>query len=193
MAHKITLTGKATSELRKMKNRDVFTFDMKENGSPQAPKGLPSSEFIDYTVFINKKQFNKLKIEQDDFQNHKLLIQGEPTLNVPMDECPGEIGVVCFQIQVLEPKNKKEVEAIPKNAPAGTEAYEDIGKITIPDDFQKTAPRKEKLAEKIAYIDNNGTIDEPISIDKNTYMLKDGYSRFLAAKERDFAKVPVKY
>ncbi|MGF0198174.1 plasmid stabilization protein, partial [Priestia aryabhattai] len=31
-----------------------------------------------------------------------------PTLDIPIDECPGEIGIICFQITVLPNKNDKE-------------------------------------------------------------------------------------
>lgn len=106
----ITLnTGTPASQLRKMKSKqDVFSFDMREKGAPSGPKGLPKSGGIEYTVFINKKQFSKLKIEQNKIRTRKFLIQGEPTLNVPLDECPGEIGVVCFQAQVLPTKKEKQ-------------------------------------------------------------------------------------
>ncbi|WP_394530756.1 hypothetical protein [Priestia aryabhattai] len=40
--------------------------------------------------------------------HEKILIQGEPTLDIPIDECPGEVGVICFQITVLPNKNDKE-------------------------------------------------------------------------------------
>ncbi|MGR9527394.1 hypothetical protein ACSS31_27305 (plasmid) [Priestia megaterium] len=40
--------------------------------------------------------------------HEKILVQGEPTLDIPIDECPGEIGVICFQITVLPNKNDKE-------------------------------------------------------------------------------------
>ena len=48
MPHKITLTGTPTSQLRKMKSKqDVFSFDMREKGSPRGPKGLPKSKGIE--------------------------------------------------------------------------------------------------------------------------------------------------
>ncbi|MEK1831458.1 hypothetical protein AAAC51_28695 [Priestia megaterium] len=40
--------------------------------------------------------------------HEKILVQGEPTLDIPIDECPGEIGIICFQITVLPNKNDKE-------------------------------------------------------------------------------------
>ena len=85
---------------------------MREKGAPSGPKGLPKSGGIEYTVFINKKQFSKLKIEQNKIRTYKFMIQGEPTLNVPLDECPGEIGDICFQSQIIptDEERKKQKE-----------------------------------------------------------------------------------
>ncbi|MCR8867292.1 hypothetical protein NQ109_30750 [Priestia megaterium] len=38
----------------------------------------------------------------------KILIQGEPTLDIPIDECFSEVGVIYFQITVLLNKKDKE-------------------------------------------------------------------------------------
>jgi hypothetical protein len=38
------------------------------------------------------------------------MVQGKPTLNVPVDDCLGEIGVVCFQISVIPEKQKEAVK-----------------------------------------------------------------------------------
>jgi len=40
--------------------------------------------------------------------HEKILIQGEPTLDIPIDEYLGGIGIICFQITVLPNKNDKE-------------------------------------------------------------------------------------
>jgi len=81
---------------------------MREKGSPSAPKGLKKSTFISYTVFVAKKAFNKTGLTKKSIMHEKILIQGEPTLDIPIDECPGEIGIICFQITVLPNKNDKE-------------------------------------------------------------------------------------
>lgn len=106
MPHKITLTGSATGPLREYDR--YVAFDMREKGSPSAPKGLKKSTFISYTVFVAKKAFNKTGLTKKSIMHEKILIQGEPTLDIPIDECPGEIGVICFQITVLPNKNDKE-------------------------------------------------------------------------------------
>ncbi|PFI96156.1 plasmid stabilization protein, partial [Priestia megaterium] len=106
MPHKITLTGSATGPLREYDR--YVAFDMREKGSPSAPKGLKKSTFISYTVFVAKKAFNKTGLTKKSIMHEKILIQGEPTLDIPIDECPGEVGVICFQITVLPNKNDKE-------------------------------------------------------------------------------------
>jgi len=106
MPHKMTLTGSATGPLREYDR--YVAFDMREKGSPSAPKGLKKSTFISYTVFVAKKAFNKTGLTKKSIMHEKILIQGEPTLDIPIDECPGEIGVICFQITVLPNKNDKE-------------------------------------------------------------------------------------
>ena len=35
------------------------------------------------------------------------MVQREPALDVPVEECPGEIGVVCFQIAIIPEKQKE--------------------------------------------------------------------------------------
>ncbi|MGZ0879488.1 plasmid stabilization protein [Priestia megaterium] len=106
MPHKMTLTGSATGPLREYDR--YVAFDMREKGSPSAPKGLKKSTFISYTVFVAKKAFNKTGLTKKSIMNEKILIQGEPTLDIPIDECPEEIGIICFQITVLPNKNDKE-------------------------------------------------------------------------------------
>nr|WP_280146737.1 plasmid stabilization protein [Priestia megaterium]MDH3169174.1 plasmid stabilization protein [Priestia megaterium] len=106
MPHKMTLTGSATGPLREYDR--YVAFDMREKGSPSAPKGLKKSTFISYTVFVAKKAFNKTGLTKKSIMHEKILVQGEPTLDIPIDECPGEIGIICFQITVLPNKNDKE-------------------------------------------------------------------------------------
>ena len=40
------------------------------------------------------------------------MVQGEPTLDVPVEDCPGEIGVICFQVSVLPEKQKREQQSL---------------------------------------------------------------------------------
>src|SRR6478736_848279 len=224
MPHKITLTGSATGPLREYDR--YVAFDMREKGSPSAPKGLKKSTFISYTVFVAKKAFNKTDLTKKSIMHEKILIQGEPTLDIPIDECPGEVGVICFQITVLpnkkdkegnESNDKKEAKqeafaaqqevaatkqeekkAEPKkktlpNQPKGTQDLLNFDDIIVPEAFLKTRPNAEKTQKVIDFVKRTGRLDEPLTIEKGSNVLKDGYRRYVVAKTVKMDKVPVMY
>ncbi|MDY0944147.1 plasmid stabilization protein [Priestia megaterium] len=258
MPHKITLTGSATGPLREYDR--YVAFDMREKGSPSAPKGLKKSTFISYTVFVAKKAFNKTGLTKKSIMHEKILIQGEPTLDIPIDECPGEVGVICFQITVLPNKNDKEKnqsdekkeskqeasaaseapqnteskkqaeekapvsqpvaneqkkgaetvqsevkeasvqeeKATPQkksmsNQPKGTQDLLSFDDIIVPEEFLKTRPNPEKTQKVIDFVKRTGRLDEPLTIEKDSKVLKDGYRRYVVAKTIKMEKVPVVY
>ncbi|MCM3255553.1 plasmid stabilization protein [Priestia aryabhattai] len=234
MPHKITLTGSATGPLREYDR--YVAFDMREKGSPSAPKGLKKSTFISYTVFVAKKAFNKTGLTKKSIMHEKILIQGEPTLDIPIDECPGEVGVICFQITVLPNKNDKEKnqpdekkepnqeastpseaqkntestaqeevqEPISQpvaneqkkelpNQPKGTQDLVSFNEIVVPEAFLNTRPNPEKTQKVIDFVKHTGRLDEPLTIEKRSNILKDGYRRYVVAKTVKMDKVPVVY
>ncbi|WP_341285172.1 plasmid stabilization protein [Priestia megaterium] len=258
MPHKITLTGSAIGPLRDYDR--YVAFDMREKGSPSAPKGLKKSTFISYTVFVAKKAFNKTGLTKKSIMHEKILIQGEPTLDIPIDECPGEVGVICFQITVLPNKNdkeknesdakkepkqeasapsqeqknteptkqgeeqvpvsqpvakeeKKEVKPIQpevqqapteekkaeekkttlSNQPKGTQDLLNFDDIIVPEEFLKTRPNPEKTQKVIDFVKRTGRLDEPLTIEKGSKILKDGYRRYVVAKTVKMDQVPVVY
>ncbi|PEA36582.1 plasmid stabilization protein [Priestia megaterium] len=251
MPHKMTLTGSATGPLREYDR--YVAFDMREKGSPSAPKGLKKSTFISYTVFVAKKAFNKTGLTKKSIMHEKILVQGEPTLDIPIDECPGEIGIICFQITVLPNKNDKEanesndkkeakqevskaqqevaatkqeekqdsvsqpvatetktIQPEAKEAPVkekkaatqkkqlptqpkGTQDVVNFDEITVPEAFLKTRPNPVKTEEVIEFVKRTGHLDKPLTIDKSSKVLKDGYRRYIVAKTVKMDKVPVVY
>ncbi|WP_129703652.1 plasmid stabilization protein [Priestia megaterium] len=247
MPHKMTLTGSATGPLREYDR--YVAFDMREKGSPSAPKGLKKSTFISYTVFVAKKAFNKTGLTKKSIMHEKILIQGEPTLDIPIDECPGEIGIICFQITVLPNKNDKEAndskdkkeakqevskaqqevaatkqeekqEPVAKEAktvqpeekktpvqkkkdvpqakqlpthPKGTQDIVNFDEIIVPEAFLKTRPNPVKTEEVIEFVKRTGHLDKPLTIEKGSKVLKDGYRRYVVAKTLKMDKVPVIY
>ncbi|PFK80073.1 plasmid stabilization protein [Priestia megaterium] len=251
MPHKMTLTGSATGPLREYDR--YVAFDMREKGSPSAPKGLKKSTFISYTVFVAKKAFNKTGLTKKSIMHEKILVQGEPTLDIPIDECPGEIGIICFQITVLPNKNDKEaneskdkkeakqevskaqqevaatkqeekqdsvsqpvatetktVQPEAKEAPVkekkaapqkkqlptqpkGTQDVVNFDEIIVPEAFLKTRPNPVKTEEVIEFVKRTGHLDKPLTIDKGSKVLKDGYRRYIVAKTIKMDKVPVVY
>jgi len=247
MPHKMTITGSATGPLREYDR--YVAFDMREKGSPSAPKGLKKSTFISYTVFVAKKAFNKTGLTKKSIMHEKILIQGEPTLDIPIDECPGEIGIICFQITVLPNKNDKEAneskdkkeakqevskaqqevaaakqeekqEPVAKEAktvqpeekktpvqkkkdvpqvkqlptqPKGTQDIVNFDEIIVPEAFLKTRPNPVKTEEVIEFVKRTGHLDKPLTIEKESKVLKDGYRRYVVAKTLKMDKVPVIY
>ncbi|MFP3667876.1 plasmid stabilization protein [Priestia sp. SIMBA_032] len=240
MPHKMTLTGSATGPLREYDR--YVAFDMREKGSPSAPKGLKKSTFISYTVFVAKKAFNKTGLTKKSIMHEKILVQGEPTLDIPIDECPGEIGIICFQITVLPNKNDKEAneskdkkeaqqevvatkqeekqEPVAKEAktvqpevneipvqekkaaqskkqqpiqPKGTKDVVSFEDIIVPEAFLKTRPNPVKTEEVIEFVKRTGHLDKPLTIEKESKILKDGYRRYIVAKTMKMENVPVVY
>lgn len=197
----MTLTGYAINKVRVVDDM-LCAFEMEEKGSDNPPKGLPKSTRISYTVFANKKQLKKVGIELNKKPSQKLLIQGEPTLDVPLNICRGEIGVVCFQIQVLPEKNdtqgiqddqEKKAKSVPMQYPKGTQKIIDIDTVVIPDDLQQRPPRAEKVQNIVSYFKKKNGFDEPITINEKDSVLEDGYTRYLAAKEMGIHKIPIAY
>lgn len=184
-----------------------YTFDMEENGSPAAPKGLPKSSTITYTVFINQKQLKKAGLTEENIQTQKVMVQGEPTLDIPVEECPGEIGVVCFQVSIIPEKQKEkelgkdsqnsvknEVKAEEKpKGPEGTEDFILLQQINVPEAFLNSTPNPEKTQQVIDFVKQEGYLDEPIIINRDTKVLTDGYRRYIVAKKMKVDLVPVAY
>lgn len=247
MPHKMTITGSATGPLREYDR--YVAFDMREKGSPAAPKGLKKSTFISYTVFVAKKAFNKTGLTKKSIMHEKILVQGEPTLDIPIDECPGEIGIICFQITVLPNKNDKEANeskdkkeakqeaskaqqevaatkqeekqapvakeaktiqsevketpvqekkaAQPKKQqpiqPKGTKDVVSFDDIIVPEAFLKTRPNPVKTEEVVEFVKRTGHLDKPLTIEKGSKVLKDGYRRYIVAKTMKMDNVPVVY
>ncbi|MCY8235281.1 hypothetical protein [Priestia endophytica] len=220
MAHKITVTGHPTSSIQDYGK--YLTFDMEEKGSPNAPKGIPfKSNAITYTVVLSLKQFNKLNIDRDGFSQRRFVVQGEPCLDIPFEQCTGEIGVICMQIQEIEDKGKekkqpkqtpkkglrakkqeesqpqgeckKEKEKKPLLVPEGTREWMSLEEIKVPETFLQFTPGMAKQKAVEESIEKNGTVDKPIIIDPDTHELLDSYSRYFVAKKKNLDRVPVHY
>lgn len=138
------------------------------------------------------------------------MVQGEPTLDVPMDDCPGEIGVICFRVSIIpekqketvnaekepvkEPEKKEEVKA--EEQPKGPEETEDfisLDQIQVPESFLQTRPNPYKTQLVIDHVEQAGILDEPITINRETKVLTDGYKRYIVAEKLGIKTVPVMY
>ncbi|MBG9813633.1 hypothetical protein ABD68_19245 [Bacillus endophyticus] len=148
MTHKITVTGYPTSSIQDYGK--YLAFDMEEKGSPNAPKGIPfKSNAITYTVVISLKQFNKLNINQGEFSQRRFVVQGEPCLDIPFEQCTGEIGVICMQIQEIEDKGKEKKE--PKQTPkkgARAKKQEETKETKLQEESKPQQEKKQILVPK---------------------------------------------
>ncbi|MGE7187274.1 plasmid stabilization protein [Peribacillus sp. NPDC006672] len=203
MPHKMTVTGKPVGPL--CQKGSFYTFDMEESGSPSSPKGLPGGSTITYTVFLNQKQLQKAGLTAKNINQQKIMVQGEPTLDVPVEDCPGEIGLICFQVSVLPEKPEKKetnkpvkIQAAEKpkekpKAPKGTEDFLERKVIVVPEAFLNSHPNPEKTQQVINYVKETGHLDEPLTINRGTNMLTDGYRRYIVAQQLELEIVPVIY
>ncbi|MGY3316883.1 hypothetical protein ACV242_005505 [Peribacillus simplex] len=199
MPHKMTVTGKPVGPL--CQKGSFYTFDMEESGSPSSPKGLPGGSTITYTVFLNQKQLQKAGLTAKNINQQKIMVQGEPTLDVSVDDCPGEIGLICFQVTILPEKPEKKETAKPvkiqaaekPKAPKGTEDFLERKAIVVPEAFLNSHPNPEKTQQVINYVKQTGHLDEPLTINRQTNMLTDGYRRYIVAQQLELEIVPVIY
>jgi hypothetical protein len=110
--------------------------------------------------------------------------------DLPLAECPGEIGVIAFKVE----------EILPKEAPPLPDllAYPvvPLEQITIPDAFLRTTPSAQRTAELQAQITERGQLDEPLVVERTVeppgYLLRDGYRRYLIARQFEWDTVPVR-
>ncbi|WP_242476185.1 hypothetical protein [Bacillus cereus] len=59
--------------------------------------------------------------------------------------------------------------------------------------YQTSVPGQEKRDIVAQAIQKTGTIDQPILIEKETKVLKDGFSRYFVARNMKLERVPVQY
>lgn len=197
MPAKISLTG-IPKDVQVLP--DYYRLSMEEGGTLYPPKGLPSaSQPISYTVLVSRKLGSQLGLPA---ASQRLLIQGELTLDLPLDECPGEIGVIAFQGQVIperKPESKVEAPApsVRKERPwPDLSEYPQIAlnEVKIPSEFLRRAPSKAKTQALQEAVAAHGQLDEPIVVrpafDGSGYVLYDGYRRYVVARQLGWTTIP---
>lgn len=205
MPAKISLTGVVRAV---EPGPGYFRLTMEEGGSTQPPKGLPpASAVITYTVLVAPKLAGQLNLPAS---GQRVLIQGELTLDLPLELCPGEIGVIAFQGQVLPDKAEKPpVPAgppVPTPPPPNTDVpppWPDLSgypqvpldHIQVPAPFLRTPPNQAKTAALRRAVQARGQLDRPVQVrpglEPDTYVLVDEYRRYVVAQELGWATVPV--
>lgn len=93
-----------------------------------------------------------------------------------------------------ELKKKQAQEEATKGKKTASVTIEEIEmyKITVPDNFANTPPRREKVSEAVEYYKKHGKFDKPIVVKGSSYTITDGYKRYVAAKELDLTKILAK-
>ncbi|MEK1833624.1 hypothetical protein AAAC51_45920 [Priestia megaterium] len=77
--------------------------------------------------------------------------------------------------------------------PKGTKDVVSFDDIIVPEAFLKTRPNPVKTEEVIEFVKRTGHLDKPLTIEKESKVLKDGYRRYIVAKTVKMDKVPVIY
>lgn len=219
MSAKITLTGIRSGKIRK--NAQYYAFEMEQGGSKSAPKGLPMpSQKIRFTVFVSLKAGKKAGLDRAPADT-KWLIQGELVLEVPVSECPGEIGIIAFQISEIPKKSDLEAESqtstqavklvlaqqnatqaeVAATATKHNMEYTEepatmipLLHIKVPGTYLNTNLNPIKTAAVREYVAVHKELDKPITVKKNEdeYWLVDGYRRYVVASEMGLEQVPVR-
>ncbi|WP_051317035.1 hypothetical protein [Ectobacillus panaciterrae] len=77
--------------------------------------------------------------------------------------------------------------------PVETEDFVLIEQIVVTEAFLNSRPNPEKTKQVLDYVKRTGNLDLPITINRNTKVLTDGYRRYIVAKEVKMGIVPVMY
>lgn len=88
---------------------------------------------------------------------------------------------------------KKDEEITLKLTPEQQEETLPLNEIIIPEQFLKTPPKRAKIEETIAYYKTHGKLEKPITVNRGTLTLTDGYKRYVTAKELGLTEVPVQF
>ena len=77
--------------------------------------------------------------------------------------------------------------------PDKTEEFILLIQIVVTEDFLNSNPSVEKTQQVLNHVKRTGCLDEPITINKDTKILKDGYRRYIAAQRVGMDLVPIVY
>ncbi|KKI88453.1 hypothetical protein WQ54_31525 [Bacillus sp. SA1-12] len=75
--------------------------------------------------------------------------------------------------------------------PEGTEKFILLDQIIVTEEFLNSKPSVDKMQQAINHVERTGYLDEPITIKRNTKILTDGYTRYLAAQKMGIDLFPI--
>ncbi|MCK1986061.1 MULTISPECIES: hypothetical protein [unclassified Peribacillus] len=77
--------------------------------------------------------------------------------------------------------------------PDETEEFILLNQIVVTEEFLNSNPSVEKTQQVLNHVKRTGCLDEPIMIDRDTKVLRDGYRRYIAAQKVGMELVPIIY
>ena len=211
---RISLKGMISSKVRR--TEQYFAFEMQLGGTQKSsPVGCPTpSDSVEYTVFLplNPGELANLQSAPKD---QIWVVVGDISLDIPVNECPGDIGVIAFQISAAKAPEEKESQreeksknSIPQEKPHIVAVKEKpvvaapsirvnslpIDNINLPELYRDAWLNPEKTQPVREWIQRHGRLDKPVEVTfkNDEYWLADGYRRFAIARDLGFSEVPVR-
>ncbi|MFC3883929.1 hypothetical protein ACFOU2_10605 [Bacillus songklensis] len=77
--------------------------------------------------------------------------------------------------------------------PEGTEDFMSLEEVVVTEEFLNSRPNPKKIQKVVDYVKRTGSLDEPITIKRDTKILTDGYTRYIVAKKVKMDLIPVEY
>ncbi|MGM7724804.1 hypothetical protein [Metabacillus sp. Hm71] len=77
--------------------------------------------------------------------------------------------------------------------PEGTETFILLDQIIVTEGFLNSNPSVKKIQQAMNHVKRTGYLDEPITIKRDTKILTDGYTRYLAAQKIGIDLVPIAF
>ncbi|MDQ0245073.1 hypothetical protein J2S09_002649 [Bacillus fengqiuensis] len=77
--------------------------------------------------------------------------------------------------------------------PVGTEDFILLEQIVVTEKFSNSRPNPEKIQKVVNYLKRTGNLDEPITVNRDTKILTDGYTRYIVAERVKMNLIPVAY
>ncbi|PHD71759.1 hypothetical protein COF64_23200 [Bacillus sp. AFS043905] len=77
--------------------------------------------------------------------------------------------------------------------PDETEEFILLNQIVVTEEFLNSNPSVEKTLQVLNHAKRTGCLDEPIMINRDTKILRDGYRRYITAQKVGMELVPVIY
>ncbi|WHY58356.1 hypothetical protein [Peribacillus simplex] len=77
--------------------------------------------------------------------------------------------------------------------PDETEEFILLNQIVVTEEFLNSNPSVEKTQQVLNHVKRTGCLDEPIMINRDTKILRDGYRRYIAAQKVGMELVPIIY